>query len=82
MKPLNIFATQFNNYCQESKEGPVRRRYGPPQTPLARVLASPQVSEQTKAELRRQKACLNPFALKRQVDQRLKSINAIRRPRP
>lgn len=76
---LNYFHASLKLEGKEREEGRVRRHYGKPQTPLARVLASEQVSAQTKAKLRQQKARLNPFALKRQVEKSLKAINAIRR---
>jgi len=59
-------------------DGHLKRRYEPAQTPLARVLASPEVSGPTKAELQRQKSRLNPFDLKREVDRRLKEIHRLR----
>jgi len=79
---LNYFHASLKLERKERKEGRVRRVYGEPQTPLARVLASGQVTEQTKARLRQQKARLNPFALKHEVARSLKAIDAIRRLRP
>ena len=76
---LNYFHASLKLERKEREEGRVRRHYGKPQTPLARVLASEQVSAQTKAKLRQQKARLNPFALKQQVEKSLKTINTIRR---
>src|ERR1051325_6870228 len=76
---LNYFHASLKLEHKERETGRVRRHYGEPQTPLARVLASEQVSAQTKAKLRQQKARLNPFALKQQVEKSLKAINAIRR---
>ena len=76
---LNYFHASLKLERKEREEGRVRRHYGEPQTPVARVLASEQVSAQTKTKLRQQKAGLNPFALKRQVEKSLKAINAIRR---
>ena len=78
---LNYFHASLKLEGKEHKEGKVRRIYGVPQTPLARVLASPEVSEQTKQRLRQEKARLNPFALKQEVDRRLKEIAAMRRVR-
>jgi len=49
---------------------------------LARVLVSPEVTPQTKLRLQQEKARLNPFALKREVDRRLKTIAAKRQARP
>jgi len=79
---LNYFHASLKLERKERKEGRVRRVYGEPQTPLARVLASGQVTEETKARLRRQKARLNPFALKHEVARSLKAIDAMRRLRP
>ena len=76
---LNFFHASLKLKEKERKEGRVRRIYDEPQTPLARVLASAQVPEQTKTKLRQQKAHLNPFALKQEVARSLKAINAIRR---
>ena len=59
----------------------MRRIYGAAQTPLARVLASAEVSEATKERLLQHKARLNPFALKQAVTRSLKAISALRRRR-
>ena len=79
---LNYFHASLKLERKERTDGRVRRIYGRPQTPLARVLASAQVSEPTKQRLRQEKARLNPFALKRVVDRSLKEIAAMRRARP
>jgi len=76
---LNYFHASLKLDRKERTEGGVRRVYGQPQTPLARVLASAQVTEQTKARLRQQKARVNPFALKQEVARSLRAIDAIRR---
>jgi hypothetical protein len=57
------------------------RHYTPTQTPLERVLDCPQVSAEVKEELRRQKAASNPFELGRQIDQQLRQIERVRRPK-
>ena len=75
----NYFHASLKLERKEKEDGRMRRVYGKPQTPLARVLASAQVTEQTKTKLRKQKACLNPFALKQEVAKSLKAIMAIRR---
>jgi hypothetical protein len=79
---LNYFHASLKLDHKEREEGRMRRIYGPAQTPLARVLASAQVPEATKQRLRQEKARLNPFALKRAVDQDLKAIAAMRRACP
>ena len=54
------------------------RKYTPTETPLARVLACAQVPEASKARLRAEKAESNPFSLRREVERRLKEIEAVR----
>jgi hypothetical protein len=76
---LNYFHASMKLQSKEHQpNGRLKRVYEAAQTPLARVLASPEVSAQTKAELRRQKSRLNPFELKREVDRRLKEIHVLR----
>jgi len=79
---LNYFHASLKLKRKERKAGKVQRIYGAAQTPLARVLASAQVTAQTKQRLRQHKASLNPFALKQAVDRALKEIAAMRRARP
>jgi hypothetical protein len=76
---LNYFHASLKLDHKEHKGGKVQRIYGAAQTPLARVLASAEVSEATKKRLLKEKAKLNPFALKQAVRQGLKAISAIRR---
>lgn len=80
-KLRNYFYTSLKLEKKERREGKLKRVYGEVQTPLERVLASKEVSKATKEELRAQKAKLNPFALKLEVEQRLKEINTLRRAR-
>ena len=77
----NYFHASLKLDHKERTDGQVRRIYGAAQTPLARVLASAEVSAATKERLLRQKATLNPFALKQAVTQSLKAITALRRER-
>jgi hypothetical protein len=79
---LNYFHASLKVERKERTEGRLKRIYGRAQTPLARVLASPEVTAQTKLRLQEQKARLNPFALKLQVDRSLKAIAAMRQARP
>jgi len=76
---LNYFHASLKLDHKERKGGKLRRIYGPAQTPLARVLASAEVTEATKQRLREDKARLNPFALKAAVARSLKAIAAMRR---
>jgi hypothetical protein len=62
--------------------GRLKRVYGQAQTPLARVLASAEVSAKTKQHLKQEKARLNPFALQELVARGLKEIAAVRQLRP
>jgi hypothetical protein len=50
------------------------KKHDEPQTPYERLLASPQVSEQKKRELRERFQQLNPFALKKEIERTLKII--------
>jgi hypothetical protein len=78
---LNYFHASLKLESKERQDGRVRRIYGAAQTPLARVLASADVSESTKQSLRREKGRLNPFALKLSVARGLKGIAALRQKR-
>ena len=72
------------NYCLptmklEQKErvgSQTIRKYGPTCTPLARVLAYMEVSAETKARLRAERAGMNAFAVRREVDRQLKAVEA------
>lgn len=81
-KLLNYFHASLKLERKERTEGRVRRVYGDAQTPLTRVLASPQVKPQTKRRLAQEKARLNPFALKQVVARSLKTIASLRQARP
>jgi hypothetical protein len=78
---LNYFHASLKLERKERTEGRLRRIYGEPQTPLARVLASAQVKPQTKRRLEQEKARLNPFALKQSVARSLKAIASLRQAR-
>src|ERR1051326_250655 len=70
----NYFHASLKLDHKERKGGKVQRIYGVAQTPLARVLASAEVSVATKERLLQDKACLNPFALKQAVTRSMKII--------
>jgi len=72
---LNFFLPSLKLEAKRREGSKTVRVYGPAQTPLARVLACPEVSPQQKAQLRALRAELNPFALRREVDRRLKEID-------
>lgn len=75
---LNYYHASLKLERKEKKDGRIRRIYGDAQTPLARVLASVEVTEATKKRLRQEKSGLNPFALKQKVARGLKVIGAMR----
>jgi hypothetical protein len=78
---LNFFHASLKlEHKERTAAGKVRRVYNPARTPLQRVLDSPEIPESTKAALRAQKAALNAFALKAEVDRHLRQIAAMRRP--
>jgi hypothetical protein len=79
---LNFFHASMKLEGKERREGRIKRIYGEAQTPLARVLASQEVTSETKERLQQEKARLNPFVLKREVDAKLKTIATMRRARP
>src|SRR5437660_1489920 len=76
---LNCFHANLKLERTERKEGRVKKVYEKARTPLARVLECGEVGDQTKEGLRQQKRQLNPFALKAEVERRLKEIESLRR---
>jgi hypothetical protein len=72
---LNFFLPTLKLQSKRREGSQTRRVYGPAQTPLARVLACAEVAQEKKAELRALRQILNPFALRREVDRRLKEID-------
>lgn len=54
------------------------RKYGPAQTPYARVLAAPEVSEEKKSQLKMIHQSHNPMALARLIESKKKEIEPIR----
>jgi hypothetical protein len=60
---------------REKKDGKTKRIYEKqPQTPYERLLASPDIAEATKARLRAEHALLDPFALKKRIEAKLKNF--------
>lgn len=79
---VNFFHASLKLESKEhTAEGKIRRVYQKAKSPLERVLESPEVESGTKTRLRAEKARLNPFALKREVDRELQQIAAMRRPK-
>jgi len=79
---LNLFLPTLKLQSKRREGSQTRRVYGPAQTPLERVLACEEVSQEQKARLRAEKAALNPFAVRREVDRQLREIEAVRQSRP
>lgn len=71
----NHFKPTFKLLRREKKDGKTKRIYEKqPQTPCQRLLASPEITEETKARLRDQHAHLDPFALKKNIEVKLKKF--------
>jgi hypothetical protein len=63
----------------KTPEGKERRVYGKAATPFARAMASSQVTDLKKTEMRTLKASLNPFALEAAIEKKLRAIHRVRR---
>jgi hypothetical protein len=71
----NHFKPTFKLLSREKKDGKTKRIYEKqPQTPYQRLLASPEIGEATKARLRSEHAGLDPFALKKSIEIKLKKF--------
>ena len=71
----NHFKPTFKLLRREKQAGRTTRIYeAQPQTPYQRLLASPAIPEATKAKLRAQHAALDPFALKKSIEAKLKKF--------
>ena len=71
----NHFKPTFKLRKREKRGGKTVRIYEKkPQTPYQRLLASPDIPEATKAKLRAEHAALDPFALKKSIEVKLKKF--------
>ena len=77
----NLFLPSVKLLSKTRVGARIRRRYDVPRTPLDRVLACPDLRPEVAAQLRRQRAALDPFALARTIDQQLERIFALANPR-
>ena len=77
----NFFLPSVRLVSKERIGARVRRRYDAPRTPLDRVLACAEIRPEVAAQLRQQRAGLDPFALARAIEQRLEGIYALANPR-
>jgi len=71
----NHFKPTFKLIKREKKAGKTKRIYeAQPKTPYQRLLDSPDVAEDTKARLRTEHALLDPFALKKNIETKLRKF--------
>ena len=71
----NHFKPTFKLLERQKKDGKTKRVYEKePQTPYQRLLASPDIPEATKSRLRAEHATLDPFALKKSIEIKLKKF--------
>lgn len=71
----NHFKPTFKLLKREKKNGRTKRIYEKkPQTPYQRLLESPEIPEETKVKLRAEHATLDPFALKKSIEEKLKKF--------
>jgi transposase InsO family protein len=71
----NHFKPTFKLLKREKKNGRTKRIYEKtPQTPYQRLLDSPDIPEATKTKLQAEHAALDPFALKKSIEVKLKKF--------
>ncbi|MGH8525227.1 MAG: integrase [Gammaproteobacteria bacterium] len=71
----NHFKPTFKLLRREKKNGKTKRIYEKkPQTPYQRLLESPDITEAMKARLRAEHAGLDPWALKKTIEEKLKNF--------
>lgn len=69
----NHFKPTFKLLRREKQDGKTKRIYETePKTPYQRLVESPDIAEATKARLRAEHAALDPFALKKSIEGKLK----------
>jgi hypothetical protein len=71
---MNLFQPSVKLLRKVRVGSKLRRRYGPAQTPLDRVLASKAIAPQRAAELRALRERLDPFELAHTIDHKLERI--------
>jgi hypothetical protein len=70
----NHFRPTFKLLSRDKRGSKTVRRYAPLQTPYQRLLDSPELPKATKARLRAEHARLNPFALKKAIEEKLRKF--------
>ena len=73
----NLFYPQMKLEYKTRVGAKYKKKYSEPQTPLERILASPNVSPDCKEKLRKLEQTLNPFELKKSIETKLKIINKL-----
>jgi hypothetical protein len=68
----NHFRPSLKLQSRDKRGSRTIRRYEKPQTPYARLLASPSISLKIKTRLRTEHAQLNPFTLKKSIEEKLR----------
>lgn len=73
--PLRNYFTPVMKLVEKQRMGSkVQKKYDKPLTPCDRLLACSKVSEDSKDELRKKRAALDPIKLSEDIEQRLKAI--------
>jgi hypothetical protein len=78
----NLFLPSVKLVRKQRVASRLRRVYDRPQTPLERVLASPEADPVKVAQLMALRERLDPFALSQAIDQKLVRLYALAHPRP
>lgn len=73
----NLFYPQMKLEYKTRVGAKYKKKYSEPQTPLERLLASQDVSPDSKEKLRKLEQTLNPFELKKSIETKLKIINKL-----
>jgi len=77
----NLFLPSVKLIRKERVGSRLKRVYGPPQTPLERVMASPTANPTKVAELKHWRDTINPFTLSKTIDVKLDRIYQMANPR-
>lgn len=79
---MNAFIPSVKLIEKKRVGSKIIKKYDKPQTPLARVLASPHLSAAQKRQLKEQCRGLNPFQLQKSMNQKSKHVLALVRTNP
>ncbi|HEX9020862.1 MAG TPA: integrase [Nitrospirota bacterium] len=71
---LNFFCPSVKLIEKKRVASKTVKRYDKPKTPYQRVLESPEISKETKDQLKEQYKTLNPFELRNALEEKLKKI--------